>query len=233
MDVGREGNGKLAVTNGAYLVSHTTFIGREDGSRGTLTIDGEDSLWWCHGTIFVGYSGTGSFSITGGAVAHTRYSSIGGQSLGHATIDGVGSMWTTSWVDVRNGILDIKHGGLIRLDGRYPYFPFAADEGSYIRMASGGMLAYYGNNEASMESFCGFSSENPLLYWDENISDWAPITDATRDVDYTLQYITEGDLAGYTLLTVGTIPEPASGLIAITGLALAVGASRGSPRPQR
>ncbi len=41
-----------------------------------------------------------------------------------------------------------------------------------------------------------------IRYWDDSISDWADITDATCDDDYTLSYLTEGDLAGYTLLTV-------------------------------
>ena len=44
-----------------------------------------------------------------------------------------------------------------------------------------------------------------IKYWDG--TNWAGILDATYGVDYTLEYLTTGDLAGYTLLTVH-VPGP-------------------------
>ena len=61
-----------------------------------------------------------------------------------------------------------------------------------------------------------------IQYWDDPNSQWADITGATNGVDYTLDYLTTGDLTGYTVLTVMTpVPEPATlSLLAIGGLAL-------------
>ena len=57
-----------------------------------------------------------------------------------------------------------------------------------------------------------------IRYWDDSIGDWANIAGATCGDDYTLSYQIEGDLAGYTILTV---PEPASlSLLVIGGIAL-------------
>ena len=57
-----------------------------------------------------------------------------------------------------------------------------------------------------------------IRYWDDSILGWDYITNATYGTDYTLGYLTEGDLAGYTVLT---IPEPATlSLLALGTLAL-------------
>ncbi|TWT99962.1 hypothetical protein Pla108_09060 [Botrimarina colliarenosi] len=45
-----------------------------------------------------------------------------------------------------------------------------------------------------------------IRYWDDALADWAEITAATYGHDYTLEYQTTGDLAGYTMLTVGQLP---------------------------
>ena len=41
-----------------------------------------------------------------------------------------------------------------------------------------------------------------IRYWDDAVMDWAPLTSAVNGVDYTLEYLTSGDLSGYTRLTV-------------------------------
>ncbi|MCA9262122.1 MAG: PEP-CTERM sorting domain-containing protein [Planctomycetales bacterium] len=40
--------------------------------------------------------------------------------------------------------------------------------------------------------------------------DWDLLADATNGVDYTLQFQLTGELAGYSVLTVGVVPEPIS-----------------------
>ena len=48
------------------------------------------------------------------------------------------------------------------------------------------------------------SGTDTIRYWDDSISDWADIAGATYGEDYILSYLTEGDLSGYTMLTVDT-----------------------------
>ena len=75
-------------------------------------------------------------------------------------------------------------------------------------MATGGVLALNGRADGSLTDFLGLvDGTDAIRYWDESISGWADITGATYGQDYTLNYITEGDLAGYTALI---IPEPAT-----------------------
>ena len=90
--------------------------------------------------------------------------------------------------------------------------------GSFINVASGGMLALLGEADTSLADFMDLiEGTDAIRYWDG--ADWSPITNGVRDVDYTLGYIQDGgDLDGYTMLTV---PEPASmALLTLGGLAL-------------
>jgi PEP-CTERM motif-containing protein len=48
--------------------------------------------------------------------------------------------------------------------------------------------------------------------------DWAAITDGTMGEDYWLEYCSTGDLAGYTMLTVGAVPEPSAVALMVIGL---------------
>jgi hypothetical protein len=67
-----------------------------------------------------------------------------------------------------------------------------------------------------------------IRYWDESVGGWANIAGATAGNDYRLTYLTKGDLAGYTVLTVIAVPEPATlGMVALGGL---VGLRRPSRR---
>ena len=61
-----------------------------------------------------------------------------------------------------------------------------------------------------------------IRYWDDSISDWADITGAMPDTDYTLAYIDDSgsDLYGYTVLTVWAIPEPGTILMLLLGVSM-------------
>lgn len=83
------------------------------------------------------------------------------------------------------------------------------------------MLALNGDADDSSASFWGLvSGTDAIRYWDTSISDWANITGAIAGLDYTPDYLTEGDLAGYTVLTVTAIPEPATLSLLILGSGL-------------
>jgi len=89
-----------------------------------------------------------------------------------------------------------------------------------INMASGGMLALYGEADESIEEFQGLvDGSGSIRYWDASIEGWADISGATKEYDYTLVYMADGDLAGYTMLTV---PEPATVTILALGGLLAL-----------
>ena len=79
------------------------------------------------------------------------------------------------------------------------------------------MLALFGKAKNSLvEFFDLIDGTDAIRYWDDGIADWADIMGATYGDDYTLSYLTEGELTGYTLLTVGVpVPEPSS-LVLVT-----------------
>ena len=105
-------------------------------------------------------------------------------------------------------MLSIANGGLVSVAGTLT-IDYRTQGDSFVNMATGGMLALKGDADDSLVDFLDLvTGTDAIRYWDKSLADWAPITTATAGVDYTLDYLTEGELAGYTLLTVGTVPEP-------------------------
>ena len=85
-------------------------------------------------------------------------------------------------------------------------------------MSIGDNTQFAGDQPKCPPSRLSYPGTDAIRYWDDSVSDWADITGATYGEDYTLSYLTAGDLAGYTVLTV---PEPATlSLLALGGLAL-------------
>ncbi len=175
---------------------------------GEVTVDGVGSTWTMNNwSISVGYRGSGVLNITGGGAVSSWSGRIGSQSgsTGEATVNGVGSTWTNS-SDLNvgrygSGVLNITDGGLVSV-GRNLTIDDDG-EGGFINMATGGMLALDGDADDSLAAFLGLvSGTDAIRYWDYPLGDWDDITNATLDEDYTLSYLAEGDLAGYTMLTV-------------------------------
>ena len=81
------------------------------------------------------------------------------------------------------------------------------------------MLALSGETDASnsIDDFLEMvGGTDAIRYWDG--LDWAHISGATKGEDYWLEYRTTGDLAGYTMLTVGLVPEPSTVALILVGL---------------
>ncbi|NLE37191.1 MAG: PEP-CTERM sorting domain-containing protein, partial [Pirellulaceae bacterium] len=136
-------------------------------------------------------------------------------SAGVVTVDGVDSTWTNNanlYVGSSgSGTLNITNGGLVSVKGTLT-IDSNGDGDSFINMATGGMLALFGNAGDSLTSFLALvNGTDAIRYWDDSISAWANIMGATHGDDYTLAYLAGGALNGYTLLTVGTVPPPVPG----------------------
>jgi len=226
--VGSRGNGALNITGGGAVSSLEGNIGFFDNSTGKVIVDGSGSTWTITYNILVGYRGKGTLNITngGGVVSNTK-SSIGRESgsTGEVTVDGAGSTWTNIEDLIvgqySNGTLNITGGGLVSVAGTLTFGDVFGDGDGFINMATGGKLALFGEADDSLVEFMGLinfvNGTGAIRYWNSSISDWADITGATYGLDYTLDYLTAGDLAGFTMLTVGEIPEPATMLLLALG----------------
>jgi hypothetical protein len=103
--------------------------------------------------------------------------------------------------------LNIVDGGLVT--AKTLTIDFSGKGESSIHMASGGMLAVFGEMNLLNASFLDLvQGSDDIRYW--NGTAWAHISEATYGVDYTLDYFATGDLAGYSVLTVmvTAVPEP-------------------------
>jgi T5SS/PEP-CTERM-associated repeat protein len=214
--IGHWGRGELHVTRGGEVYSDESVVAFETGSTGLAVVDGAGSKLTIP-FLIIAHRGSGVLNILDGGQVITNEDGRFGtwyDSMGEVTVDGAGSVWqlgrSLSIGDLGCGVLHISHGGLVRTEllkidyGAYDGLSYLeGEEDSYITLASGGRLAISGDATGSLESFLGLIQGNAdLRYWDESISDWANITSATAGVDYTLEYVSEGDLAGYTVLTV-------------------------------
>ena len=200
--LGQGGNGILNITGGGTLNGSGT-IGSSGSGTGTVTVDGAGSTWMSNTNIKVGNHtiGHGTLNITdGGVVSSAGVSTI---ENGPVTVDGVGSTWTNRWdLAIGYGTLNITGGGLVSV-ARTLRTPM---QSSLINMSTGGMLALDGEADDSLVDFLGLiDGTDAIRYWDDSISDWADIMGATYGRDYTLNYLTEGDLDGYTVLTVDNL----------------------------
>ncbi|MGD9127876.1 MAG: PEP-CTERM sorting domain-containing protein, partial [Planctomycetia bacterium] len=246
--IGDIDNGDLLVYGNEQIQTSHAYIGYTTNSTGTVTIEGPDATWINSGYFYVGRYGDATLNIINGAKVHTAsaFVSYAYASGSAATVSGPGSTWiTTNRLTVGQsgtGTLTITNGGLVRvgelltIDAGYwssasttmalaintygsdNYVNDSSD--GFINMANGGMLALYGGDpDFTLTDFLNLIEGDGIIqYWDTNIANWANITDATDGDDYTLVHHTDGDLAGYTVLTVGIVPEPSTVILMLTTL---------------
>lgn len=221
--IGRFGSGTLAITNGGTAeISRSSNIGIWNRSEGIIIVDGVGSRLDHGDHLVIGEDGNGTVSITGGGAMSNLVGYIGRfrRSVGEVTVDGAGSTWTNRGDlhvgHLGTGVLTITHGGLLSVGGTLSIEE--NDAASFINMSRGGMLALMGDADESLTQFLDLvDGTDAIHFWDESLSAWALLTSAAYGEDYTLEYLTSGNLAGYTLLTVGAVPEPAAWVLAGLG----------------
>lgn len=215
---GWKSNGSLSIYNGITVNSRSGYIGYLPGSSGVATVDGPGSTWNNSSSLYIGNAGNAMLHITNGSNVTNNNGFIGfgysPDSTGTVMVDGVGSTWTNNNLYVGyyggDGTLSILNGGLVTVAGTL-IIDYYQDGDGFINIADGGMLALFGEADDSLADFLGLiGGTDAIRYWDYSISDWADIAGATCGDDYTLAYQTEGDLAGYTVLT-ASVPDTIAG----------------------
>jgi T5SS/PEP-CTERM-associated repeat protein len=214
LHVGRSGNGTLRIQAGGRVTNATGYLGHENGSMGVAMVAGDGSRWSSSGDLLVGFIGSGGLTIlAGGTVTNaTGYLGFAPNSAGEAMVTGIGSHWKNSG-DLLVGFLDsgeltISHRAIVSVAGALTVDSVSTGEG-FVNMATAGMLALKSEatGDDSLADFLALvGGTKAIRYWDDALADWADISSATYGDDYTLEYLTSGDLAGYTLLTVGQLP---------------------------
>ena len=232
--VGYKGHGVMNLTSGASVESRQAYIGGEYPFNGVARVSGEGSTWTLDMLRF-GWFGSGTMEITDGGAVYSTFGDVNdGIRPSSVMVSGPGSTWAVKkQLDVSNyrkGSFNILDGGLVSVGGE-----LRLSSRSSVTMGSGGMFALAGQADDSLEDFLQLiGNRNNILYWEDSVWDWTHISEATRGEDYSLEYLTEGDLAGYTVLTVHAAPEPGTLILAgIGGLVVLRRPGRGGSKPAR
>ena len=207
----RVGKGTLAITDGAQVEDTNGYI-----DLGSVTVDGAGSMWVNSGELIIS-DGNGKLFITGGGRVFSNSASIGQYylSAGSVTVDGANSTWYNngdlSIGNFGDATLNITNGGIVRVAGTLStnsYSTPAQNNHGLVNIANGGILALRGEADGSLAEFMDLiDGTDAIRYWDDSISNWTDILDATYVDDYSLSYLVGGSLDGYTVLRVG-MPEP-------------------------
>ncbi|QDU55654.1 hypothetical protein [Aeoliella mucimassa] len=225
LTVGRDGNGNLIITEGGLVACEASVVGLHAGSKGKASVSGEGSTWNAGTRFTVALDGEGSLSIYDGGIVNCDNAGMGifAGSVSDVYVGDPGSRWNVADQFtlglVGDAQLTITNHGLVSVGGVLS-IGLPQTVGSQLNMSEYGRLAVFGKADASIEHFLSsIVGNDDIRYWDQATTTWAPITEAVQNRDYTLRYIHQGELAGYTMLTVGPVPEPASVLLAILGFA--------------
>jgi fibronectin-binding autotransporter adhesin len=211
--IGAEGEGTLEIVDGGRVSSGVGYIGDDSTGIGSVVVTGAGSTWDTLGGLYVGRRGDGILRIEDQGIVRTDSGKIAwhSSSTGEAYVNGLGAAWHNIG-DLIIGLdgdatLSIKNRGVVTVSGILS-IDVDSDNDSYINMATGGLLALKGDADDSLSQFLGLiNGTDAIRYWNAWLASWAPLTTATYGTDYTLEYLTTGQLTGYTALTVLT-PEP-------------------------
>ena len=229
---GRSGNGMLDIKNGGVVALRSVTLGENSTGQGNIKVDGVNSSVSIS-SLNIGIDGRGVIDVTGGGkVTFTSSSAsslaVNSGATAAVTVDGLGSesagRSTTIYVG-RDGeaSLTITNGGLV--SAGHLCIDEDLDGGSFVNMATGGMLAVFSNVTSSLSAFMGeISGSENMRYWNGSI--WTGLTGAAP-ANYSLTYMTGGPLDRWTVLQVGT--APCSGpLSSGTSVAVPSGGSSGA-----
>jgi len=129
LTIGHRGAGALSIQNGGEVLFDRGEIAYDNGSTGTVIIDGPGSIWGSPGGvgIVVGRSGSGSLKIQNGGVISGSNGGAGiriadnASATGAVIVDGPGSTIPNANITVGVsgfGTLDIQNGGVVVSGGR-------------------------------------------------------------------------------------------------------------------
>ena len=110
LNVGRYVSGGLIISSGGTLSSSLASIGHYSGVGGTVSVDGQGSMWTNSGQVTVGNSGTGILSVTNQAALSSKSVQVGSDS------GGTGRVTVTSGGQV-SGNLGVHSGGIATITG--------------------------------------------------------------------------------------------------------------------
>ena len=135
----------MTIRDGVHVTCAAGYLGYQTGSTGVATVAGSGSTWTVNGPLAVGYLGSGTLSITGGATVNSVGGTVGAVSgsTGVAIVDGPGSTWNTGaewfWVGYQgSGKLSITRGGNVTCP------TFSVEGGAVTVDGTGSTLAYDG-----------------------------------------------------------------------------------------
>ncbi|WP_198291200.1 autotransporter-associated beta strand repeat-containing protein [Ancylobacter sp. FA202] len=144
MIVADKGSGNLTIADGAVLTSGAGYVGNDIGAVGQATVTGTGSRWDVTNSLYVGYYGTGTMEISGGAKVTANYAVVGYYdenegAYGSLTITGAGSS-----LDIGTGEFDVGYynGGSVTVSNGAT---LSTGEG-YVGVYSGS----YGEYESSV-----------------------------------------------------------------------------------
>lgn len=225
----------------AYISYDSYLVGSNYNGSGTVNVKGAGSTWNLNGgDLIMAQDGSAELNIENGGIVNVfndvdsnlrnghvylgqTYRYDQGDVTGRAvlTVKGIGSALNIEGdlhvgYKASSGVLEIANGGLVKVDGSIIIYDEAGD---MLNMANGGMLAILGafvDMDAFMTNI-SVGTEGSLNFWDG--TSYLSYVNFTEGVDYTLNYHSGGDMAGYTVLT--AVPEPATlALFGLGGLVL-------------
>ncbi len=135
MQIGRAGQGAVALEGGALITSGATSLGHQSTGDGAASIRDGGSLWEVGGAFTVGFSGDGELTIeTGGELTVSNVSRLAATSGSTASVivTGAGSRWRTeSSLDVAGhalgsggqATLTIEEGAAVEVGGTMRVWP--------------------------------------------------------------------------------------------------------------
>jgi len=111
LNVGFNGDGSLFIANGGTVSSSSSsFLGENGNTNGTVTISDAASAWLNTSTIYVGYTGRGVVSQTGGSVSGSALY-LGVAANGSGTYNLIGGTLATKAITVGSGPATFNFGG--------------------------------------------------------------------------------------------------------------------------